>query len=129
MSTPLTNIHPISLAAPQTVRISSPRPEAGGGEAAAKVPNQDSPFGPDYIVETKKSSPSRSLPEGVQPSEALPDRPAKPSVAGVVPFAASSGPAADLAALPPLEAIGAEALTELSLSKLMQPSHRRGDPQ
>ncbi|MBK9576439.1 MAG: hypothetical protein IPK50_01010 [Fibrobacterota bacterium] len=124
MSTPLTNINLISPVASETVRIPLARMEASVSEIAVKAPNQDSPFGPDYIVETKGKADSRPAPEAVKPPEPKPTRPEKPTVAGVVPFTATSGPGADLAALPPLEALGTETLTELSLNKLMQPSHQ-----
>ena len=124
MSTPLSNIQPTSPVVPETVRVALPRMESGVSDVSVKAPNQDSPFGPDYIVETKKRADPRSTPEAVKPPEPKPTRPEKPAVAGVVPFTATSGPGADLAALPPLEALGTETLTELSLNKLMQPSHQ-----
>ncbi|HNY29567.1 MAG TPA: hypothetical protein PKO15_01650 [Fibrobacteria bacterium] len=89
-------------------------------------PNQDSPFGPDYILQASVRPEVRTdavdAPKQPEPVE----RVQKKVVAGVVPFASASGPATDLAALPPLEPLGTEALTELSLNKLMQPSNKLG---
>lgn len=61
-------------------------------------------FGPDYI-----------LTDSLKPKE----------VVGGVPFAPIAA-AQTLAALPPIHPLGTEALTELSLQKMMQPRHMAG---
>ncbi|MBK8800967.1 MAG: hypothetical protein IPN71_02720 [Fibrobacteres bacterium] len=122
MPVPLSNIHPSNPTPPQPVRVPPVLMGTGTPQDAAKAPNQDSPFGPDYILETKKKVDQGPPPEAPKSPERTPPKPQPIAVAGVVPFSATSGPAADLAALPPLEPLGTEALTELSLNKLMQPS-------
>ena len=88
-----------NLAAPAVDATSG---DSGNLDSGLTAPKQagESPFGPDYIVDTNKT--------------ASPPRPA-----GVVPFS-SAGSTADLAALPPLAPMGAASLTELSLNQLLQ---------
>lgn len=78
-----------------------PEPEVFHAMGSAAKP-EGKGFGPDYVLD-----------DALKPRE----------VVGGVPFASSTS-AQTLASLPPIHPLGTEALTELSLQKMMQPRNK-----
>lgn len=124
MSAQLSRINDSGPAATEPIRVPLPQMAEGAAESAEGSKPQVSPFGPDYIVETSQSPKEKVSSQDPKKTETQVVRTEHVAPAGVVPFGATTGPGADLAALPPLEPLGTATLTELSLNKLMQPSRQ-----